>query len=309
MTVLATTAGHHVLLVAILIGAVSGGTSILYAALGETIAERAGVINVGTEGSMLSGALAGFAATVVTGNPWIGVLAGAGAGAAVAAIHAWMVVYRQANQLATGLAVLFLALGITSLYGASYVSSQVNGFHNINMAVLGHIPGIGPILFDHDPLVYLSYVAVPVVWWVLFRSRWGVIIRTAGERPEALTAYGISPAKVRVLAVVVGGAFAGVGGAQLSTAVALSWAENMTVGRGFIAVALVIFAGWDPIKVLAGAWLFGAAITLGSQLQVRHVHVNQFLLDALPYLVTIAVLVVLARKRRFAAPEALGQAL
>lgn len=302
-------ATNHVLVVAILIGAVTGGTSILYAALGETISERAGVINVGTEGSMLAGALAAFAVSVKTGHVWIGVLGGAAAGAALASVHAWMVVYRKANQLATGLVVLFLALGLTSLYGTSYVSSPLKGFKAIKLPLLSHIPVLGPVLFDHDPLVYLSYVAVPAVWWLLFRSRWGVLLRTAGEKPESLLAYGISPARVRTLAVIAGGAFAGVGGAQLSTAVALSWAENMTVGRGFIAVALVIFAAWEPFKVMAGAYLFGAAITLGSQLQIRHVNVNQFLLDALPYLVTIVVLIALARRRKDAAPEALGHAL
>ena len=300
---------NHALIVAILIGAVAGGTSILYAALGETISERAGVINVGMEGSMLVGCLAAFATTVKTGNPWYGVVAGAAAGGALAAVHAWMVVYRKANQLATGLVVLFLAIGVTDLYGTSYVSSQVHGFKNIAVPGLSKIPVLGPVLFDHDPLVYVAYAAVPVVYWFLFRSRWGLLIRTAGEKPESLTAYGLSPARIRTAAVIAGGALGGIGGAQLSTAVALSWAENMTVGRGFIAVALVIFAAWEPFKVLAGAYLFGAAITLGSQLQVHGVKVNQFLLDALPYLVTILVLVALARKRKDAAPEALGHAL
>jgi ABC-type uncharacterized transport system permease subunit len=300
---------NHALIVAILIGAVAGGTSILYAALGETISERAGVINVGMEGSMLVGCLAAFATTVKTGNPWYGVVAGAAAGGALAAVHAWMVVYRKANQLATGLVVLFLAIGVTDLYGTSYVSSQVHGFKNFALPGLSKIPVLGPVLFDHDPLVYVAYVTVPVVYWFLFRSRWGLLIRTAGEKPESLTAYGLSPARIRTAAVIAGGALGGIGGAQLSTAVALSWAENMTVGRGFIAVALVIFAAWEPFKVLAGAYLFGAAITLGSQLQVHGVKVNQFLLDALPYLVTIIVLVALARKRKDAAPEALGHAL
>jgi simple sugar transport system permease protein len=300
---------NHALVVAILIGAVAGGTSILYAALGETISERAGVVDVGMEGSMLAGCLAAFAATVKTGNPWFGVLAGAAAGGALAAVHAWMVVYRKANQLATGLVVLFLAIGITDLYGTSYVSSEIHGFHNVAIPGLSSIPVLGPVLFDHDPLVYLSYVVVPAVYWFLFRSRWGLLIRTAGEKPESLVAYGLSPARIRTAAVIAGGALGGIGGAQLSTAVALSWAENMTVGRGFIAVALVIFAAWEPFKVLAGAYLFGAAITLGSQLQVHGFKVNQFLLDALPYLVTIIVLVALARKRKNAAPEALGMSL
>ncbi|HEX3541683.1 MAG TPA: ABC transporter permease [Acidimicrobiales bacterium] len=300
---------NYGLIISILIGAVAGGTSILWAALGETISERAGVINVGTEGCMLVGCLAAFATAVKTGNPWYGVVTGAAAGAALAAVHAWMVVYRKANQLATGLVVFFLAIGITDLYGTSYVSSEVHGFKNLAIPGLSKIPWIGPILFNHDPLVYLAYVATPAIWWFLFRSRWGLLIRTAGEKPESLVAYGLSPAKIRTLSVIAGGALAGVGGAQLSTAVALSWAENMTVGRGFIAVALVIFAAWEPMKVMAGAFLFGAAITLGSQLQVHGYKVNQFLLDALPYLVTIIVLVALARKRKNAAPEALGMSL
>ena len=295
------------LLVTILAGAVAGGTSILYAGLGETISERAGVINVGTEGTMLIGALAAFAAAVESGSPWVGVVAGAAAGAALALVHAIVVVYRKASQLATGLVVLFLALGVTSLYGTSYVSSDINGFTTWNVPLLARIPALGPILFQHDPLVYLSYLAVPLVSLLLFRTRWGLLIRTAGERPEALLAYGVSPTLVRTVAVVLGGALSGIGGAQLSTALALSWSEGMTAGRGFIAVALVIFAAWKPVRILAGAWLFGAAITLGSVLQVRGVSVNQFILDALPYVLTLVVLVILLRRGRQFAPEALGQ--
>jgi simple sugar transport system permease protein len=296
------------LLVTILAGAVTGGTSILFAGLGETISERAGVINVGTEGSMLIGALASYAAAVTWGNIWIGVLVGAVAGAALASVHAWAVVYRNASQLATGLAVLFLALGLTDLYGSNYVSANItNGFSVMRVPLLGDIPVLGTVLFDHDPLVYLSYFVVPAVAVLLFRTRWGLLLRTAGERPEALHAYGISPRKVRSLAVCVGGALAGVGGAQLSTALALSWSQNMSAGRGFVAVALVIFAAWNPFRVMAGAYLFGAAITLGSELQVRGIRVNQFLLDAIPYLLTLVVLVALARRQSSAAPEALGQ--
>jgi simple sugar transport system permease protein len=301
--------GSNTILVTVLAGAVAGGTSILYAALGEVISERAGVINVGTEGTMLVGCLASFVVDVQTGHAWLGALAGTAAGALLALVHAWMVVYRSASQLATGLAVMFLALGITSLYGASYVSSNIKGFVTYKIPGLGGIPVLGPMLFDHDPLVYLSYALVPAVWWLLFRSRWGLLIRTAGERPEALRAYGVSPAVVRTVAVVLGGALAGLGGAQLSTALSLTWSEGMTAGRGFIAVALVIFAAWNPVRALVGAWLFGAAITLGSVLQVHGYHVNQFLLDAFPYVLTLVVLVVLLRRKRQFAPEALGQSI
>ena len=163
------------------------------------------------------------------------------------------------------------------------------------------------MLFDHDPLVYLSYAVAPTVWWLLFRSRWGLLLRTAGERPEALRAYGVSPSTVRMVAVVVGGSLAGIGGTQLSTSLSLTWSEGMTSGRGFIAVALVIFAAWSPLRAVGGAYLFGAAITLGSVLQVHGYHVNQFGLDALPYVLTLAVLVLLQRNQKQLAPEALGQ--
>jgi simple sugar transport system permease protein len=307
LTLLASFLGSNTIVVTVLAGAVAGGTSILYAALGEVISERAGVINVGTEGTMLVGCLAAFIVDVQTGHALLGALAGVAAGALLALVHAVMVVYRGASQLATGLAVMFLALGITSLYGGSYVSSNITGFPAYRIPGLGGIPLLGPMLFDHDPLVYLSYLMVPATWWLLFRSRWGLLIRTAGERPEALRAYGVSPAAVRTVAVVLGGALAGLGGAQLSTALSLTWSEGMTAGRGFIAVALVIFAAWNPIRALAGAWLFGAAITLGSVLQVHGYHVNQFALDALPYVLTLAVLVLLLRRQRQFAPEALGQ--
>jgi ABC-type uncharacterized transport system permease subunit len=299
--------GENTILVTVLSGAVAGGTSILYAALGEVVSERAGVINVGTEGTMLVGCLASFVVDVQLGNAWLGALAGAAAGLVLALVHALLVVYRGSSQLATGLAVMFLALGITSLYGASYVSSNITGFVTWKVPGLGSIPVLGPMLFEHDPLVYVSYATVPAVWWLLFRSRWGLLIRTAGERPEALRANGTSPETVRTVAVAIGGALAGLGGAQLSTALSLTWSEGMTAGRGFIAVALVIFAAWNPLRALLGAWLFGAAITLGNVLQAHGYHVNQFALDALPYVLTLAVLVLLLRRQRQFAPEALGQ--
>jgi general nucleoside transport system permease protein len=296
-------------LITILAGAVAGGTSILWAALGETISERAGVINVGTEGTMLLGALVGFAMTVETGSVWAGVVAAAAAGALLALVFAIVTVLRGGNQLASGLALTFLALGLTSLYGADYVGVDVHGFETVEVPLLAELPVAGKVVFQQDPLVYLGFLAVPAVWWLLFRSRWGLLIRTAGERPDALSAYGVSPARVRMAAVVVGGALAGVGGAQLSTAVAESWSEGMTAGRGFIAVALVVFGARRPLRVMGGAYLFGAALTLGSVLQVHGVKINQFALDALPYVLTLVVLVILMRRSSDHPPEALGQPL
>jgi len=293
------------LTVEVLAGAVSGGTCILYAAVGESFSESAGVVNLGTEGSMLAGALTAYAVTAETGNPWVGAAAGAVAGGLLATVHAWFVLARRSNQLATGLVVTFLGLGLTSLFGAAYVSRTVEPFSTWTLPVLSDIPFLGEILFDHDPLTYLSYALVPLAWWVLYRSRSGLLIRGAGERVEVLTTYGHPAQAVQYAAVILGGALAGVGGAQLSTAYANAWFENMTQGRGFIAAAVVIFAARQPFKVAAGAYLFGAALALSPALQARGYSVNQFALAAMPYLVIIAVLVVLGKKRAAETPEGL----
>lgn len=286
-------------------GAVRGGTAILFAALGETISERAGVVNLGTEGSMLMGALAAYAVTSMTGNPWIGVLAGAAAGGALASVHAYFVLSRGANQLATGLVVLFLALGITSLFGATYVKAEINSFTPWAIPGLSSIPFVGDVFFNHDPLTYLSFLLVPTLWWVLFRSRVGVILRAAGERSEVLATYGHKVFPVQFAAVAAGGMLAGIGGAQLSTAYTNAWFENMIQGRGFIAVAVVMFASREPFRVAAGSYLFGAALALAPVLQARGYGVNQFALDAVPYVLTIVVLVVLGKRGAAEAPEGL----
>ncbi|MCU1378126.1 MAG: inner-rane translocator [Acidimicrobiales bacterium] len=289
----------------VLTGAVRGGTSILYASVGESIAETAGVVNLGTEGSMLAGALAGYAITANTGNPWVGVLAGAVAGGALAFVHAFFVLHRGANQLATGLVVLFLGLGLTSLFGAAFVSRQIHSFTAWDVPVLSKIPWVGEILFQHDPLTYLSFVLVPVTWFVLQRTGIGLLVRGAGERSEVLATYGHDVRLVQYLAVVTGGLLAGIGGAQLSTAYANSWFENMTQGRGFVAVAVVIFAARRPLAAMGGSYLFGAALALSPALQARGWAINQFALDSLPYLAVIVVLVLLGKKRAAEAPEGL----
>lgn len=293
------------LLESVLTGAVRGGTSILYAALGEVVAERAGVINLGTEGSMLSGALAAYAAGIATGSPWIGALAGVAAGALLAVVFAVLVIDRQANQLATGLVVTFLAFGVTALFGQAYVGRGVTAFSAWPVPGLANLPLVGRVLFTHDPLTYLSFLAAPAVWWVLWRTHAGLKVRAAGERAGVLEAFGSSPRRVRYAALLCGGALAGLGGAQLSTAFALNWSENMTVGRGFVAVALVIFAAWDPRKAIAGAYLFSGAVALQLQLQARGVEVSRYLLEALPYLTVIVILALLSRRRSTHGPEAL----
>jgi len=289
----------------ILTGAVRGGTSILYAGLGETVSQRSGVINLGTEGCMLVGALTGYAVTVQTGSPWAGVLGGALAGASLALVHAVLVVSRGANQLASGLTLYFLALGLTSLFGADYVSTPIEGFRRWEVPLLGQLPVLGPVLFHQDPLSYLALLAAPLVWWALFHTRAGLLVRTAGERSEALEVHGYHTAHVRYAAVLTGGALAGIGGTHLSLAYAGSWFEAMVGGRGFIAVSLVIFAMWHPVRLAGGALLFGAALSLASVLQSNGVRVNQFALDAVPFLLTLVVLSVLGRRTLRAAPDEL----
>lgn len=293
------------LTVDVLSGAVRGGTSILYAGLGETVSERAGVTNLGTEGCMLVGALTGFAVAAETSNPWLGVLAAAAAGGLLAGVHTALVVGRGANQFASGFTILFLALGLTSLYGTDYVGQQITPLDPVALPMLSEIPVVGRILFQQDPLTYLSYLAAPALWWVLYRTRPGLLVRTAGESSQVLLAHGQRVARVRHCAVVAGGTLAGIGGAHLSIAYAQSWFENMIVGRGFIAVALVIFASWQPMRVMAGAYLFGAALALSPALQARGYALNQFALDVLPFVVTLLVLAFLGRRTLLAAPDEL----
>lgn len=292
-----------------LIGGVEAGTAILLPALGELIGERAGVVNLGTEGAMLSGALAAFAVAATTGNSWLGVLAGLGAGGACGALHSWMVVRRRADQLASGLVVWFLAIGVTSLFGTGYIGQTAPPLATWKIPGLGSIPWVGPILFDHDALVYLGYLLVGVTWWVFHRTRAGLVLRAAGERPQVVAAAGGRPQLVQITAVVLGSGLAGVGGAQLSVGYVDNWFNDMTNGYGFVAVAVVLFGAWRPARVLLGAYLFGVALAAASVLQAHGVSVNQYLLDALPYLITLAALVLVARRGSNSAPEGLTAAL
>lgn len=291
----------------VLTGGVRGGTSILYASLGEAVSERGGVVNLGTEGSMLCGALAAYAIAAETGNVWLGVAAGAVGGAALALVHAYFVLSRGSNQLATGLVVLFLGLGLTSLFGVNYVQALAPTFRPWAVPGLSEIPFVGDVLFRHDPLVYLSFALVPVVWWVVHRSRYGVLLRAAGERSEVLLAHGHNVRTIQYAGVVIGGALAGVGGAHLSIAYTKAWFENMAQGRGFVAVAVVMFASRMPSRIMAGSYLFGAALALSPALQARGLGINQFALDAIPYAVTLLVLIVLGRRRTSDVPEGLAK--
>jgi ABC-type uncharacterized transport system permease subunit len=288
-------------------GAVRSSTSVLYATLGEVIAERAGVINLGAEGCMIGGACAGFIVTYRTGSALLGVLAAAAAGVALALIHAFLTITRGANQLASGLALTFFGLGITAFFGRPYVKVQIEGLDVIHIAGLSDLPFLGTVLFTHDILTYLVFPLGPALWWLLFRTRWGLHLRAVGESTEAAYAAGLHPKVIQYLAVCAGGALAGLGGAQLSLAYTQTWVEGMTNGRGFIAVALVIFAMWNPLRGIVGALLFGGAIAFQLQLQARGANISQFLLDMIPYLITLAVLLLWNKASRRALPEGLKQ--
>ena len=260
-------------------GAVGPGISVLYATYGELITERAGRINLGTEGCMLMGACFGYVATVETGSATLGVLAGMAAGSLLSLIFAYLVIFRDTNQLATGFALTMFGAGITAFVGRDYVDSIIGGLNPISIPLLSQIPLVGKALFRQDILVYIAYGLGPLLWFVLYYTRWGLSLRAVGESVSVAFAAGRNPALLQVGAIAIGGALSGLGGAQLSLAFTHTWSEGMTVGRGFIAVGLVIFGMWSPVRAMLGAFLFGGAIGLQLQLQSVGAPVSPFILD------------------------------
>ena len=295
---------------AILLAVVTAATPLLLAALGELVAERAGVLNLGVEGMMVAGAVAAFAAAQETGTPWAGIPAGAAVGVAMAALFALLAVWFATNQVATGLALTLFGLGAAGLAGEAFVGRPGLRLPTIALPVLSDIPILGPVLFAQDALFYASILLTVLVAWFLFRTRTGLKLRAVGDRPEAAHALGMHVNEVRTLAVLFGGLCAGLAGAQLTLVYTPQWIENIAAGRGFIALALVVFASWRPGRVLIGAYLFGAVTIAQFHAQAIGVAVPSQLLSALPYLATVVVLVVIARNRRFTminTPAALGQ--
>ena len=288
-----------------LTGAVGPGISVLYAVYGELITERAGRINLGMEGCMLMGACFGFMATAETGSATIGVLAGMAAGALASAIHAGLVIFRETNQLATGLALTLFAGGMTAYVGRDYVDDIIQGLGPIAIPGLANIPVLGEALFRQDILAYVAYGIGPLLWFILQYTRWGLSLRAVGESAVVAFAAGRNPAVLQLSAIILGGALAGVGGAQLSVGLTHTWSEGMTAGRGFIAVALVIFGLWSPLRGMVGAFLFGGAVGLQLQLQALGAPVSPFLLDMLPYVLTLGVLAVWTGAADRAMPEGL----
>jgi simple sugar transport system permease protein len=298
-------------LVSVLTAAIAAGTALLFACLGELLCERAGVLNLGVEGMMLMGALAGFAVALWTANLWLGTLAAIIVGGLMASIHALVTVGLQANQVVSGLALTIFGSGLSAYLGQDLVGIPAPvAFRDLHLPVLGDIPGLGPIFFRQDALVYASYLLVPALWWYVYRSRQGLRLRAIGERPAAADAMGIDVARLRALYVIIGGALAGLGGAAISLGTNPGWTENITAGRGWIAVALVIFAGWNPARAAVGAYLFGGVEAGQFRLQSAGVGISSFFLNMLPYLFTILVLIIATRdaaRRHIGAPAALGR--
>jgi simple sugar transport system permease protein len=298
-------------LATLLAASIAAGTPMLLAAIGILVHERAGVVNLGVEGMMLSAAVVAFAVTHDSGSYVLGFAAGALAGMLLAAVFALFALGLHANQYATGLAIALLGAGASAFIGLPYSGQGLPARGADGIAMLRELPLLGPIVFGHHALVYLSLLLVAGVAWVLFRTRIGLIVRAVGEAPDSAHALGVPVRVVRLAALLFGGACAGLAGAYLATVYTPLWAENMTAGRGWIALALVVFATWRPARVLIGAYLFGGVTMLQLYLQGRGVQAPSQLMSMAPYLATIVVLALMSRNPRWIRlnmPASLGKA-
>ena len=294
---------NPILLIAALMGA---ATPILLAATGELVVERAGVLNLGVEGMMIVGAICGFAIAVESGSPILGFAAAAAGGAAVSLVFAFLTQVTLANQVASGLALTLFGLGLSALLGQGYVGIKPPKMEDLNFGALADIPVLGPILFSHDAVLYFALLLVLAVWLTLRFTRFGLLLRAVGENHDAAHALGYKVVRLRVLAIMFGGACAGLGGAYISLIRVPQWTEGMTAGVGWIALALVVFASWKPWRVLLGAYLFGGITQLQLNLQGAGVAIPVEYLAMSPYLITILVLVILSADKS-AAPASLGR--
>jgi len=288
----------------------AAGTPLVFAALGELVTEKSGVLNLGVEGMMLAGAVVSFIATAKTQSPWLGVLAGLGAGAALSLIFAVLTLSLQANQVASGLALSLFGVGLSAFVGLDYISVVIVGLKPLAIRGLSDLPVVGRLLFGHNPLVYLSLALFAGVQWFLSRTRAGLVVRAIGENPQAAHAIGYRVTAIRYACVAFGGACAGVGGAYLAVAYTPLWVEGMTAGRGWIALALVVFATWKPWRVLVGAYLFGGVTLAQFQAQAAGIEMPSQILSMLPYVATVVVLAIISRDAmtiRLNAPASLGK--
>ena len=295
------------IIIPLLAAAVQSGTPILYATLGEIITEKSGVLNLGVEGAMIIGALAGFIVSRYTGSPVLGFFAAGIAGSFATSIHGVVCLWFQGNQVVSGLALTILGAGLANYLGTSYVGLSAPGFSPVAVPLLSSIPVLGPIFFNHDILVYISYCIPPVMCLFFTSTRFGLGLRAAGEYPAAATAAGLNVLAYRWFGIMAGGFLMGLGGAYLSLAYTHLWTTNLTGGRGWIAVALVIFAFWRPGRAVLGAYLFGSVMALQLRLQALGTQLPSSILLMLPYVLTVFVLVMSSwRKKTNEEPAALG---
>lgn len=285
-------------------------TPILLAAIGEMVAEKSGVLNLGVEGMMITGAVCGFVIAVETGSPAIGFVAAALGGAVLSLLFGILTQYLLSNQVATGLALTLFGLGLSALIGQGYVGIKAPATADVNIPLLSDIPVIGRIVFQHDLMVYFSIALIAGVWAFLKFTRAGLVLRAVGESHDAAHALGYQVVLIRLLAIMFGGACAGLGGAYVSLIRVPQWTEGMTAGAGWIALAIVVFASWRPWRVLIGAYLFGGVTVLQLNLQAAGVAIPVEYLSMSPYLITILVLVIMSANRSrvaMGAPAALGR--
>ena len=316
------------MLEAILLTIATASTPLLIAAVGELVVERSGVLNLGVEGMMVMGAVTGFGVALSTGSPWLGVIAAIVVGALFSLLFGFLTLTLVTNQVATGLALTLLGLGFSGMLGVGFVGLPGARLGNLSVPYLSDLPLVGRLIFGQDPIFYLSLLLTGGVAWFLFRTRAGLTLRSIGDNHGSAHALGINVIGIRYLAVMFGGACAGLAGAHLSLVYTPQWVENMTAGRGWIALALVVFASWRPWRVLAGAYLFGA-ISI-AQLHIQAIDLNDLgflpgplywvagliksvpsqFLSSLPYLATVIVLVLISRNRRLTmmnTPASLGR--
>lgn len=295
----------------LLFSTVRAATPLLLVVLGVLVTERSGVINLGQEGLVLAGAACGFVCCAGTGSSWLGILAGAGAGVALGLLFALLVLVLKANQVASGLAMTIFGMGLASMIGGDMSGVSIEGMAAWPVPLLADLPVLGHALFQHDPVVYLALLLVPGAWWFVHRSRAGLQLAAAGHNPAAAHRLGLPVARLQLLAILAGGALAGIAGAWLAVAYTPLWSESISAGRGWIALALVVFSGWRVLRALAGALLFGAMSILPLGLQGTGIDVSPHLLGMLPYVATLLVLLALTGHRaglRADTPRALGEA-
>ncbi len=297
-------------LIPILAGTLAAGTPLVYAALGELVTEKSGVLNLGVEGMMLVGAVAAFATVAHGGGLWAAVGVGALAGAAMAFLFGVLTLTLLANQVATGLALTIFGIGLSAFIGKDFVGTAITGFQPISIPGLSEIPILGPSLFKQDVMVYLSLLMFAAISWFLYKSKAGLVLRAVGESPDSAHAIGYPVITIRYAATLFGGALSGIAGAYLAIVYTPMWVENMTAGRGWIALALTVFATWRPARVLLGAYLFGGVTILQFHAQGLGVDIPSQILSMLPYLATVVVLVLISRNPntiRINAPASLGK--